>query len=332
MGISFRASGDFSRAFIQATENPYAGLIIGVVITSIIQSSSTTTSIIVAMVGAGTLSLQNAIPIVMGANIGTTVTNTIVSFGYAGRRSEFQRCFSGAIIHDIFNIMATCILFPIELHTGFIYKTATFFEKMFEGAGGFKFVSPLHYIIKPVTVPVSELIGNHIVLLVIALAVLFFSMRKIVEKMKGIVMEKVEQVLNQYLFRNAMISLLFGLAFTAVVQSSSITTSLIIPLIGAGLLTVEQVFPYTLGANVGTTVTALLAALTFGQSSAMMVAVAHMLFNVFGILIIYPIRRIPIWIAKSIAAFVAKSKKHFIVFLTTFILLHLIIPVIFILS
>lgn len=328
MGVSFKSSGTFVQSFIRATGNPFIGLIIGIVITSVIQSSSTTTSIIVAMVGAGTLSLQNAIPMVMGANIGTTVTNTIVSFGYAGRRAEFERSFSGAIIHDIFNIMATCILFPLELYTGVIYRSAGALERVFEGLGGFRFVSPLKFIIDPVANPIAGLIGNHILLLVVALAILFFSMRQIVENMKGIVMERVEQVLNKYLFRNALISLAFGLAFTAFVQSSSITTSLIVPLVGAGLITVEQVFPYTLGANIGTTVTALMAALTFGQGAAMSVAIAHLLFNIFGITIIYPVRKIPIWTAKAIAAFVSKSKKHFLVFLMVYILLHL-VPILF---
>jgi sodium-dependent phosphate cotransporter len=103
---------------------------------------------------------------------------------------------------------------------------------------------------------------------------------------------------------------------------------MIVPIAGAGILTIEQIFPYTLGANVGTTITAILAALTFGQEAAMAVAFAHLLFNVFGICIIYPIRFVPIWIARTIAHFVAKSKKHFLAFLIIYIILHT-VPIIF---
>ena len=329
MGIAFKTSGSHvANSLMRATSNPFIGLIIGIVVTSIIQSSSTTTSIIVTMVGAGTLTLRHAIPMIMGANIGTTVTCTIVSFGYLGRKTEFERSFSASIVHDIFNITATFILFPLELSTGIIYRSASYMVGIFEGIGGFKFISPLKLIINPVSETIAGIFGNYIFLLVFALICMFFSMSKIVENMKGIVMEKVEQMLNRYLFRNVLISLIFGILFTSLVQSSSIATSIIVPLVGAGLLTIEQIFPYTLGANVGTTVTAMLAALTVGQAPAVAVAFAHLLFNVFGISLIYPFKRFPIWLAKKIARYVAASKKHFLIFLMIFILLHF-IPVIF---
>ena len=328
MGIAFKSQKGLAETLMTVTSNPFIGLIIGIVVTSIIQSSSTTTSIIVAMVGAGTLPFKNAIPMVMGANIGTTVTCTIVSFSYLGRKTEFERSFRASIIHDIFNISATLILFPLELYTGIIYRSAGYMTGVFDGIGGFKFVSPLKIIIRPVSSHIASILNNHIVILIVALACMFFSMAKIVDNMKGIIMEKVERILNRYLFKNALISLIFGLFLTAFVQSSSIATSIIVPLVGAGLLTIEQIFPYTLGANLGTTVTALLAALTIGNKSAMSIAFSHMLFNIFGISIIYPFRKFLIWTAKEVAHFVAASKKHFLIFILIFILLHF-IPVVF---
>jgi len=329
MGMGFRYSGkEFTDTLFKMTSNPFIGLVIGIVVTSIIQSSSTTTSIIVAMVGAGAIPLKSAIPMVMGANIGTTVTNTIVSFGYVGRKTEFERTFGVSIVHDMFNIYATLVLFPIELYTGIIYKSALFLEKIFKDMGGFKFTSPLKIIINPVSTPTVNFINNNHVLIFFALVLLFFSITRIVKNMKGIVMEKIEMVLNQYLFRNAIISILFGIFFTALVQSSSITTSIIIPLVGAGLLTMEQIFPYTLGANIGTTITALLAALSVGKEAAMTIAICHLVFNVLGIFLFYPLRIIPIWTAKTIASYVSKSKKHFLIFLVIYILLH-IIPIVF---
>lgn len=329
MGTAFKNSGKgFTDMLMKTTSNPFIGLVIGIVVTSVIQSSSTTTSIIVALVGAGTLPLKSAIPMIMGANIGTTVTNTIVSFGYIARKIEFERSFGASIVHDMFNIYATLVFFPIELYTGIIYKSALFLVKIFKDMGGFKFTSPLKIIINPVSSPIVEFIDNNYVLLVFALVGLFFSIIRIVSNMKGIVMEKIERLLNQYLFRNAIISILFGMFFTALVQSSSITTSIIIPLVGAGILTIEQIFPYTLGANLGTTITALLAALSMGSEAAMTIAICHLVFNTFGILLFYPLRIIPIRTAKTIAFYVSKSKKHFLIFLIIYILLH-IVPIVF---
>ncbi len=292
MGIAFKSSGENVTSLLtKATSNPFIGLILGVVVTSIIQSSSTTTSIIVAMVGAGTLTLQNAIPIVMGANIGTTVTCTIVSFGYVSRKAEFERSFGAAVVHDMFNILATLILFPVELCTGIIYKSSLYITALFGGIGGFSCISPLKIILHPVSETISDALGNHWIVLVFAVISLFYSMSKIVENMKGMVMEKIEKMLNQYLFRNVFASLVFGMLFTATVQSNSIATSILVPLVGAGVLTIEQVFPYTLGANLGTTITSMLAALTFGTAPAMSVAFSHLLFNLLGITIFYPLKK-----------------------------------------
>ena len=331
MGIAFKASKDTVKPMLEhATDNPFLGLVLGIVVTSVIQSSSTTTSIVVGLVSGGVLSLPNAIPVIMGANIGTTVTNTIVSFGYVGRKNEFERAFGASIVHDMFNIYATLILFPVELMTGIIYKTAVGIENAFEQMGGFNFISPLKIIVHPVASLVSDLTDNHIIILIIAFVLLFISLKKIVDNMKGIVMVKIENVLNKYLFRNVLISMLFGIVFTAIVQSSSVTTSIIIPLVGAGILTVEQIFPYTLGANIGTTITAMLAAFTVSEHKdlAVSVALSHFIFNVFGIMVIYPFRKIPIWTAKTIAKYVSKSKKHFLMFLLIYILLH-VVPIAF---
>jgi sodium-dependent phosphate cotransporter len=98
------------------------------------------------------------------------------------------------------------------------------------------------------------------------------------------------------------------LVFTVLVQSSSITTSLAVPLAGAGILTLRQIFPYTLGANVGTTITAMLAALVTGEEAAVTVAFAHVLFNIFGIFIIWPIRGVPIYLAETLAQWSLKSR------------------------
>ena len=109
------------------------------------------------------------------------------------------------------------------------------------------------------------------------------------------------------------------------VQSSSITTSLVVPLAGAGVLNLRQIFPFTLGANIGTTVTALLAALT-GTVSALIAAISHLIFNLFGILLIYPfpfLRNIPIKLAERFAVAAVKKKYLPILYL---LIVFLLIP------
>ena len=131
---------------------------------------------------------------------------------------------------------------------------------------------------------------------------MFASLRYLVKTLKGLVLTRVASLFDRTIFRTPARALIFGLAVTALVQSSSITTSLAVPLAGAGVLTLQQIFPYTLGANVGTTVTAILAALAVGEVSAVTVAFAHLLFNTTGILLVWPvpaIRRLPIVLAEK---------------------------------
>jgi sodium-dependent phosphate cotransporter len=316
---SFKLLGnDFAKELLAPTANPLVALLIGILATAVVQSSSATTSIVVGMVAAGSLGISGAIPIIMGANIGTTVTNTIVSLGHISRKQEFKRALAGATMHDFFNLSAVLLFFPLELLFHPIEKIAGFLSQSFAGMGGLTFVSPLKVAVSPVAkLAVLAMGANPWIVLVVALALLLVSLRGIVSSIKTIALEKIEAFLDVYLFRNAATAFLFGLIFTAVLQSSSITTSLIIPLIGAGALAVRKAFPYTLGANIGTTVTALLASLALGVPAALTVALAHLTFNILGVAVFYPLRRIPIGLAERFAE-IASSYTHFaLIFLAT---------------
>jgi len=125
MGAGFKSFSGLSENLIASVSNPIMGLLIGILTTSIVQSSSTTTSIVVGLVASNILgadSIRIAIPIIMGANIGTTITNTIVSLGHISRTDEFKRAYGCAIVHDIFNIIVVAILLPLEIYFGFIEK------------------------------------------------------------------------------------------------------------------------------------------------------------------------------------------------------------------
>lgn len=318
LGGAFKHMGKgFAEAIFQSTSNPIIALMIGVLTTAIVQSSSTTTSIIVGLVAVGSatnggtpiLSFEAAIPMVMGANIGTSVTNILVSLGHITRGDEFRRAFSGSMLHDFFNVCAVIVLLPIEIYFGLISKSATAMESVFSGFGGMTFVSPLKYITKPVSSWIIQATGNSgPISAIISMVFLFIALFLIVKVLKSLVLSKVEKFFQRYIFRTPALSFILGILLTAFVQSSSITTSLVVPLIGAGVITITQVYPYLLGANVGTTITAFLASFVTGSHAAVALAFSHLLFNLFGIAIFWPLKAIPIWMAKKLSYLTQKSR------------------------
>jgi sodium-dependent phosphate cotransporter len=313
MGHSFKLFGKgFSETILSTTASPIIGLFIGILATSLVQSSSTTTSIVVGMVAGGVLSIQGAIPIIMGANIGTTVTNTIVSIGHITRKAEFRRAFSAAIIHDFFNILAVSILFPLEMATGFLSRSASSLAQQFENVGGMKLGSPLKAATEPTIELLSDLVSHQpVFILILSILLIFAMLTLLVKLLRSLFIKKVSAFFDEHLFKTAARAFLFGMLLTGLIQSSSITTSLAVPLVGAGLLTLRQIFPYTLGSNVGTTITAILAALSTANTAAIAVSFAHLLFNISGIVIIWPvkqIRRIPLLMAGYTADIVTKNR------------------------
>lgn len=326
MGTAFKGFGKgFAENLIATTSNPFIGLFIGILATSLIQSSSTTTSIIVGMVASGVMTVENAIPIIMGANIGTTVTSMIVSLAHIGRREEFKRAVTGSAVHDFFNIMCVCIMFPLELAFGFLSKAASWMSSIFANVGGIKFTSPIKLATEPAIHLIKDLVSRvdistnatHIVLLAISIIFLFLALYFIVKIMRSLIVKRAEIVLNNVLGKHAILTIFAGLILTVIIQSSSITTSLMVPLVAAGILTVERLLPITMGANIGTTVTAILASFATGNISAITVAFVHFLFNVIGVCCIYPIkklRNIPIFLAKSLGNLAFKKRRYIIIY------------------
>ena len=107
--------GDAAHSMFAFAANPWVGLSVGVLGTVLIQSSTTTTAIAVTAVGAGALPIRGAIPIILGANVGTTVTTTLVALTFIGSRTEFRRALAASTIHDFYNLLALLIFFPLEL-------------------------------------------------------------------------------------------------------------------------------------------------------------------------------------------------------------------------
>jgi sodium-dependent phosphate cotransporter len=325
LGSGFKLlSRDFVENFFTATSNPFLGLMVGILATTLVQSSSVTTSLIVGLVAApaNPLPVANAIPMVMGANIGTTVTNTIASLAHIGWKEEFRRAFAVATCHDFFNYMAVLILLPLELLTGVLSKSAHALAGLFSGMGGAEYESPIKAAIKAGGVPIHAAIEaltptvtwTATVYILVSAALIYIALISIIRIMRSSMKSRVETMVTQAFENRAIVGMTVGVLATVMVQSSSITTSLLVPLAGAGVLTLAQAFPITLGANVGTTMTALVAALAATGEHAgagLTVALAHLLFNVSGILIIYPverIRNIPLAAARKLADVATKSK------------------------
>ena len=152
MGDSFKVLGGRTAGeLFKNIDNPISGLMVGILTTVLVQSSSTSTSVIVGMVGADIITVQTAIPLIMGANIGTSVTNSIVSMGQIQDKDQRQLAFSGAVVHDFFNILCVIIFLPIECITHMLYYWTVFLTKHIKGSSAGTFKSPLKIIVSPLT-------------------------------------------------------------------------------------------------------------------------------------------------------------------------------------
>ena len=334
VGIANLGEG-FQAGLLESVSNPISGLCAGLLATVLVQSSSVSTATIVGMVGAGTLPLALAVPMIMGANIGTTVTNTLASLGSIRRAEEFRRAFAAATMHDFFNLLAVAILLPLELATRILTRIATELTEIFRGreietAGLAQ--SPIRAAVK---VPIGWVQGllepgpmMAILLLAIGLGLIFTALTLITGNMRRLVAGGVERAMNRFIGRGGgMIGIAVGIGVTVAVQSSSITTSILVPLVAAGVLSLQNAYPITLGANVGTTITALIASLAVARPEGLTIALVHLLFNVVALLIVYPvpqIRVIPIRLAERLAE--AAVRRHRVVLayaLSLFVILPL---------
>jgi sodium-dependent phosphate cotransporter len=275
--------------------NPLVGVVLGTLATALVQSSSTVTSVIVALV-AGGMPVEIAIPMVMGANMGTTITNTIVSLGNIGETKAFHRSFSAATVHDFFNLYAIFIFLPLEIFFHPLQKIAGVMAHWFLDGRSVSIIdiNVLSVIIKPVVVFLQGLFQSMpgmmdaIVFTVFGVALVFFSVLYMSKVLRSVMTTSTKALLDKSLGKGVFIGILAGTVITMIVQSSSTTTSLLIPLAGAGVLSLRQIFPFTLGTNIGTTITALLAAtaiISGNKVFALQIAFVHFLFNFLGVLL-----------------------------------------------
>ncbi|MEX2532357.1 MAG: Na/Pi symporter [Nitriliruptoraceae bacterium] len=341
-GISTFGSG-FETRFLAQVSHPMAGLAAGILATVLVQSSSVSTATIVGLVGAGTLTLPLAVPMIMGANIGTTVTSTLAALGSLRNRKNFQRAFAGATMHDMFNLLAVTVLLPLELSTRVLSRSATWLTELLRGteisAPG---KSPIRTAVKfPVgliedAVSAGGFAGVFaaLTLLTLGLVAIFFALATITKNMRQLVAGNIERSMNKLVGQGGgTAGIGVGLVVTVAVQSSTITTSILVPLVAVGVLTLRNAFPITLGANIGTTITALLASLAVSRPEGLAIALVHTLFNVVALIVIYPIpaiRWLPVRAASWFATRAANNRLLVLVYVAgVFILLPLMLIVVF---
>lgn len=284
-------SEDVAQSILLATSNPFVGLFIGLLITAILQSSSTTTALVVAFVVSGSLTLQSAVPIIMGANVGTTITCMIVSLGFINRKKEFKRAVAAGSFHVFFNILTMVVLFPLEYYYGFLsdisYRIADYF---FDPS-----VQAIQQTVQPgyvdkLTAFLLSLVPHPFVISGIAVLLLFLSIVLFRRLISDLLKASSPEAFARFFFFNPWKSFGWGLLTTAAIRSSTITTSVVVPIVAKKIATLRQAAPFVVGANVGTTITAFIAAALHGQTlSAISIALAHFLFNFIGVLLFMPI-------------------------------------------
>jgi sodium-dependent phosphate cotransporter len=319
-GIAGLGAG-FQDGLLREVANPISGLFAGILFTVLVQSSSVSTATIVGLVGSGILDVSLAVPMIMGANVGTTVTNTLASLGSVRRRDEFQRALTAATMHDFFNLLAVAVLLPVELLTGVFTRSALALTRVLRGSD-LELSPGTSPIRRAVRAPIDlykgslETVGldprlTAILALALGLGLIFLALVLITRNMRLLVQGTLERAVNHVVGRGGgTVGIVIGLLITVAVQSSTITTSILVPLVAAGLLTARSAYPITLGANVGTTVTALIASLAVTRPAGLTIALVHTLFNVTALVVVFPIRAVREVPVRMAEAFASVAVKH----------------------
>ncbi len=314
---AFRLFGkEVANAIFSVSAHPFVGIFIGLLITAILQSSSTVTAMVVAAVAAGALTIETATPIIMGANVGTTITSAIVALGHISKKKELRKAFAAASLHDFFNVLTALILFPLEYYTHFLSDLAKYVTELLPfSANSGNFIPPIISI--PSNFVVSQLHDYPILILIFAILCLFLAIRLFINLLKEQMIGKQRQQMHELFFGSTWKSFVWGFITTAAIQSSSVTTSLVVPLVATRKVNIQKAFPFIVGANIGTTLTTLLAAL-FKSEAAVTIALVHILFNLIGAIIFLVIpfmRRIPIFLSQRLGMAAMNNRSSALAYL-----------------
>src|SRR5262245_27973955 len=323
---------DAAHSLFAFAATPWVGLFVGALGTVLIQSSTTTTAIAVTAVGAGALPIHGAIPIILGANVGTTVTTTLVALTFIGNRSEFRRALASSSIHDFYNWLALLIFFPVELIWHPLERISGALTNALYDTGWLP--NPAHFnFVRVATNPVVEGVTratSHLSStlgplfnIVIGAVLILGAVRYLGKLLKLLMVGRARDVLMTAVGRNAYLAMASGMGVTVLTQSSTITTSVLVPFAGAGILTPAQIYPVTVGANLGTTFTVVFAAFAVvGQDAkiGLQAAFVHLIYTVLAIIVVYVnplLRPVPLFCAETFSRLAAERKWVIAVYLVT---------------
>lgn len=319
---------DTAKSVIEATENPFTGLFVGLLITALIQSSSTTTAITVAMVASGAITFQSAVPVIMGANVGTTITSTIISLGFINKKKEFKRAVAAGTYHCFFNLLTVLILFPLELNYGLLSSASgwigeTFFPTQGTSAAGTTGTTwtPFSFATDFIVAKIS----NGVVLAMMSFILLVISILIFRKLISNLLKAQSPETFSKFFFAGEIKSFFWGLVTTAAIRSSTITTSIVVPIVAKKIVKIRIAAPFIMGANIGTTITAFIAAMVNSNNSAINIAIAHFLFNFIGVVLFFPIpamKEIPIRLSMALGRLTLRYRiAGFVFILLTFFII-----------
>jgi solute carrier family 34 (sodium-dependent phosphate cotransporter) len=305
---------DGAREIFAFATNPVMGVILGTLATALVQSSSAVTSVIVGLVGGG-LPVGIAIPMIMGSNMGTTLTNTIVALGNMKDGPAFNRSFGAATVHDFFNLFSILIFLPLEMVFHPLERLAGYFAPLVYGSGdaSIRDFNVIRQITRPAVNFLRDGIGtlpdsmSGLVMILVGVALVLLAVFLLNKMLRKVMTGRAKRMFSAAIGKGAALAIVSGLIVTILVQSSTLTTVLIVPFAGAGLFSLAQVYPFTLGANIGTPITAILSATAVigeYQLFALQVAFVHLFYNALGVALfaaIPPLWRLPVRAAQALA-------------------------------
>ncbi len=344
-GVHGMGTGPVSRLLDLAT-HPLIGLLVGILATAAIQSSTTVTALTVAAVGSGAISVTMAVPIILGANIGTTITASIVAFSYVGRRGEFCRAFTSASLHTSFNLLFVLAMLPVELIFHPLQHLSGLLSDLLVGdvseptvTGGFVFslFSPLVDVLgmQGVIGAVFEPRAAALACIVLGTVLVLVAVRVIGAQLSTLMAARSRTLIKRSTGASDFLGVATGTLVTMGVQASAVTVSSLLPFAAAKSMKLRELLMITVGANVGTTFTALLTALAVPGSLgpfALQAALIHLLFNLIGallVLFVTPLRDLIIRLAEFGGRAAARSYVAAGAFLASF---HLVIPAVILLG
>jgi sodium-dependent phosphate cotransporter len=323
---------DAAHSMFAFAAHPWVGLSVGVLGTVLIQSSTTTTAIAVTAVGSGALPIRGAVPIILGANVGTTVTTTLVALTFIRNRTEFRRALSASSIHDFYNWLSLLILFPIELIWHPLERLSRTLTDSLYGTGWLPEPDRFNFIrtatrpfVDGVTKAMSHLNSTlgPLFTIVVGAVLILVAVNYLGKLLKLLLVGRARDILTKAVGRNPYLAMASGMGVTVLTQSSTITTSVLVPFAGAGILTPAQIYPVTVGANLGTTFTVVFAAFAVVGRDAkigLQAAFVHLLYNLLAIVVIYVnplLRPVPLFCAETFARIASERKWVIAAYLIT---------------